>query len=204
MLWLLNFQKNSLENKRLSLICRWGNRLRVSHKPSKRENWQRYMLLFNPPYFSSFWNLTLYYFAVKTNGLSQRSCITYRATLMVVSVWGGKGGGQWLRPLKPYPCLFPLTSFTNSRYVNIWKQNWYTEEQTWFHIGSLLLALTLVLCCLCLVMLALHLCKRTLPVAWNIHDNPFQGSDFQAWPLKVKHLPTHRETKSCKTENNNV
>ena len=34
---------------------------------------------------------------------------------------------------------------------------WNREEQTWFHIESIPLALTFVLCCLCLVMLALHL-----------------------------------------------
>ena len=44
-------------------------RLWVNHKPSKRQNWQGYTLLFNLSYFSGFWNLVLYYFAIKTNGL---------------------------------------------------------------------------------------------------------------------------------------
>lgn len=48
-----------------------------------------------------------------------------------------------------------------------------TEEWTLLHIGSILLALTLVLCCLCLTMLVLHLCKTMWPKAWNTQDSPF-------------------------------
>lgn len=59
------------------------------------------------------------------------------------------------------------------------------EEQTWLHTESIPLALTCVVCCLCLVMLTLHQgflkLKRMLPSAWNIQDSPFSG----LWSLEV-------------------
>ena len=39
------------------------------------------------------------------------------------------------------------------------------EKQAWLHIVFIPLSLTIVLCFLCLVMLALHFCKRMLSVA---------------------------------------
>ena len=46
-------------------------------------------------------------------------------------------------------------------------------KQTCLHTGSSPLVLALVLCCPCLVMLALHFCKGMLPTAWNTLHNPF-------------------------------
>ena len=59
------------------------------------------------------------------------------------------------------------------------------REQTWLHIGALALALTCVLCFLCLFLLALHLGKecRLQPETHTIA--PFQGSDSWAWLLKI-------------------
>ena len=53
------------------------------------------------------------------------------------------------------------------------------------HIESVPLALTFVLCCMCLVMLALHLCKRMLPIAWNIQESSFS----RFWPLRDNTFP---------------
>ena len=39
----------------------------------------------------------------------------------------------------------------------------------------------LLLCLLCLVTLALHLCKSMLPLAWNFHDSLFS----RLWSIKV-------------------
>ena len=55
------------------------------------------------------------------------------------------------------------------------------KEQTWLHIGSIPLAPTFVLCCWCLVMMALHLCKTILPLVWNMQHSLFSG----LWSLKV-------------------
>ena len=51
-----------------------------------------------------------------------------------------------------------------------------------------------VLCCFCSFMLVLSFCKRMLPIAWNMKDSLFQGSDL--WES------IYTETKSCRTENN--
>ena len=55
------------------------------------------------------------------------------------------------------------------------------KEQTWLHIGSIPLAPTFVLCCRCLVMVALRVCKTILPLVWNIQHSLFSG----LWSLKV-------------------
>ena len=59
------------------------------------------------------------------------------------------------------------------------------REQTWLHIGALVLAQTCVLCFLCLLLLALHPGKecRLQPETHTIA--PFQGSDSQAGLLKI-------------------
>ena len=70
------------------------------------------------------------------------------------------------------------------------------EEQIWLHIRSFSCTLTLVLCGLCLVMLAClvcTLCKRMLPIAWNIQDSLFSG----LWLLRVH---SYRDKKLQKRE----
>ena len=58
----------------------------------------------------------------------------------------------------------------------------------------------LVLYCLCLVMLALHLCNGTLPIAWNVHNSHF--SRVCLLGFKGITLFIHMEIKSCRPENN--
>ena len=143
------------------------------------------MILFYPPYSSSLWNLMLYYFTVMTNEFSQCG-----------QVWKVWRMDYWT----PYPYSCSLI-FTNPRSNNTCYSKTVTEKNKpdsildkfpWFQplqeLGYLHLAIV-----------ALTLCKRMFPTAWNINDRPFS----RLWPFKESQFSIHIEIRSCKTENNN-
>ena len=78
----------------------------------------------------------------------------------------------------------------------------WNREHAWRHTGPSPLALSAVLCLLCLVLRALHLVKERClqPEIYIIALS--QGSASQGWPLKVKHFSIHIKIKRRRTENN--
>ena len=94
-------------------------------------------------------------------------------------------------PSHPADIIVLRLTFCIAEYCN--------QEQTWLYITSIPLALTFVLCCLCLVKLALHLCKRMLPIAWLISNSCFSRLFLPGLTFKGIILLIHVEIKSCKT-----
>ena len=125
-----------------------------------------------------------------------------------------RGSGQWFLftlPSSNSPEIYGIFSTSKFSCEGIWKIKIISHffgvvcnkgEQTWLHVGSIILALNFVFLYPCLVMLTLHLYNGAFPIAWNVQNSHFSRLSLPYLTFTRITVYMHMEIKSCRIENN--